>query len=150
MRLGFSFQVIDFFNKVWYNTGIEKLLVFLIKSLFIGDNMRFFITESQRKQRGGTCYFEFQKGQRRKKYKEVFWREDSLLLNMDTVDDIALYKIIPGFNYYGITIIDEEKWNIIQSNAKHESVKAAEVIDELCSWVEDNYKEYDYFVILGI
>ncbi len=150
MKSGISFQMIDFFNRVWYNTDIEKLLVFLIKSLFTGDNMSFFITESQRKQRGGTCYFEFQKGQRRKKYKEVFWREDSLLLHMDIVDEVALYRIIPDFNYYGITIIDEEKWNIIQNNAKNESGKAAEVIDELRSWVEGNYKEYDYFVILGI
>ena len=71
--------------------------------------MRFFITERQRKQRGGTCYFEFQRGQKASDCKLVFWREDSLLLHMDIVDEIALYKIVPDFQYYGETIIDKEK-----------------------------------------
>ena len=112
--------------------------------------MRFFITESQRKQMGGTCYFEFQRGQKAPNGKSVFWREDSLLLHMDIADEIALYKIIPDFQYYGETIIDKEKWSNIQNNAKNQGSKAIEVIDELSSWVEDNYKESDYFLIIGI
>ena len=112
--------------------------------------MRYFITESQRKQRGGSCYFEFQRGQIDKNYKFVCWREDSLLLHMDIVDEITLYKIVPDFQYYGETIIDKEKWSIIQNNAKKQGSKAIEVIDELSSWVEENFTEYDFFVILGI
>ncbi|MBO4877527.1 MAG: hypothetical protein J5501_05940 [Ruminococcus sp.] len=112
--------------------------------------MSFFITESQRKQRGGSCYFEFQRGQKDINYKFVCWREDSLLLHMDIVDEIALYKIVPDFQYYGETIIDKEKWSIIQNNVKKQGSKAIEVIDELSSWVEENFKEYDYFVIVGI
>ena len=112
--------------------------------------MRFFITESQRKQRGGTCYFEFQRGQRSPDNKSVYWREDSLLLHMDIVDEIALYKIVPDLQYYGETIIDKEKWSIIQNNAKNQSAKAIEVIDELSSWAEENFKGSDHFVIIGI
>lgn len=112
--------------------------------------MEYFISESQRKQIGGTCYFEFQRGQKNKRYKSVFWREDSLLLHMDIADKIELYNFIPDFNYYGITIIDKEKWNIIQDNAKKESKMATNVINELYAWAEENFKELDYFVILGI
>ena len=112
--------------------------------------MRFFITESQRKQRGGTCYFEFQRGQKTPNYEFVCWREDSLLLHMDIVDEIKLYKIIPDFQYYGETIIDKEKWSIIQNNVKKQDAKAIEVIDELSRWVEENYKESNYFIIIGI
>ncbi len=120
------------------------------KSEFSGDNMEYFITETQRKQIGGTCYFEFQKGQKRKKYKQVFWKDDSLLLHMDIADKIALYRIIPDFNYYGITVIDKEKWRIIQNNANNEGKTTKAVMGELYSWVEENFNEYDYFLILGI
>ena len=110
--------------------------------------MEFFITEQQRKQIGSTCYFEFQKGS--KKYKPVFWKEDSLLLDMDVLEEIELYKVIPDFNYYGITIIDKEKWKMIQKNAENESKDIKNAVDELEVWVEENFKEFDYFVIHGI
>lgn len=109
-----------------------------------------FITEKQRKQHGGTCYFEFQKGQENKKYKPVYWQEESLLLHMDIMYEIALHNVIPDFDYYGITIIDKEKWNAIQRNAEKETVTIKEVINELCTWVEENFKKFDYFVICGI
>lgn len=119
-------------------------------SEFTGDNMKFFITESQRKQIGDTCYFEFQKGQKIKEYKFVCRREDSLLLHMDIVDKMKLYSIIPNFNYYDITIIDKNIWNVILCKAKNENGIVMEVINELSTWVEDNFKESDHFVILGI
>ena len=112
--------------------------------------MDFFITESRRKQTGGSCFFEFQRGQNGKEYESVFWREDSLLLHMDIVDEIELYKIVPDFNYYYITIIDKEKWEIIQQNAEKAGGKAMRVIHEVSAWVEENFKEFDYFVIVGI
>ena len=70
--------------------------------------MSFFITESQRKQRGGTCYFEFQRGQKHQTTNLFVGEKDSLLLHMDIVDEIKLYNIIPDFQYYGETIIDKE------------------------------------------
>lgn len=127
-----------------------------------GDCMKYFISEKQRKLTGGTCYFEFQKGQNGSKYKQdlskedsfllnmEFWKEDSLLLHMDIVDDISLYKIIPDFNYYGITVIDREKWDVIQSKAKNENGIINEVIMEMKFWADDNFKRFDYFVICGI
>ena len=116
----------------------------------MGDIMEYFMTEQQRKQHGGSCYFEFQKGQKNKKYKPVFWQEDSLLLCMDIADDLKIYKIIPNFQYYGITVIDKSTWNVIQQSAKQESNAIQELIAELTPWVEDNFKKFDYFVILGV
>lgn len=125
--------------------------------------MEFFITEKQRKQFGGSCYFEFQRGlhrgQKNKEYNFVIWKEDSpllhwkedsLLLHMDIADEIELYKVVPDFNYYGITVIDKEKWDIIKHNAENISGTVTKVINELSAWVEENFKEFDYFVILGI
>ena len=117
---------------------------------YVGDIMKYFITEQQRKQRGGSGYFEFQKGQKNKKYKFVFWQEDSLLLYMGIADDLKIYKIIPNFQYYGITIIDKSTWNMIQRSAEQESNAIQELITELSPWVEDNFRKFNYFVIRGI
>lgn len=110
----------------------------------------YFITESQRKKIGGTCYFEFQKGQNNKKHRSVFWKEDSMLLHMDIADKSELYKIIPDFNYYGDTFISREKWNIIKSNAEKETGIVRGIIDEISYWAEENFRLFDYFVIIGI
>lgn len=110
--------------------------------------MKYFITEQERKILHSTCFFEFQEGQKRKKYKFVFWKENSMLLHMDLFDKSELYKIIPDLKYYGDTIVNKESWNIIKNAEK--SPLAQEIIDELSDWAEENFKKYDYFVILGI
>lgn len=69
---------------------------------------------------------------------------------MDIADEIALYKIVPDFRYYGDNFIDREKWDAILANARKSGGKAEEVINELCSWAEDNFKESDHFMIIGI
>lgn len=121
--------------------------------------MDYFITEKQRKQFGGSCYFEFQRGQKNNEYNFVtwkedspllHWKEDSLLLHMDIADETELYKVVPDFDYYGITVIDKEKWDIIRHNAEKISGAVEKVINELLPWVEENFREFDYFVILGI
>lgn len=112
--------------------------------------MEFFITESQQKKTGSSCYFEFQKGQKNKEYSSVFWREDSLLLHADIADETELYKIIPDFNYSDITVISREKWAVIRQNAEREGGTLMKIIHEASDWAEENFKEFDYFVILGI
>lgn len=73
-----------------------------------------------------------------------------MLLHMDIVDDLELFRIIPNFNYYGITIIDREKWNMMQSIAEKKNGMIGEVIAELKSWADKNFETFDYFVICGI
>lgn len=110
--------------------------------------MKYFITEAERKQLHSTCFFEFQEGQKNKKYNFVFWKENSMLLHMDLFDESELYKIIPDLKYYAETIVSKENWDIIKNAEK--SHLAKEIIDELSDWVDENFKKYDYFVILGI
>lgn len=75
--------------------------------------MKYFITEQERKTLHSTCFFEFQEGQK-KKYKFVFWKENSMLLHTDLFDESRLYKIIPDLKYYADTIVSKENWNIIK------------------------------------
>lgn len=112
--------------------------------------MKYFITEYQRKETGSTCFFEFQKGQKRKKYKCCFWKEDSLLLHMEIVDKTEIYKIFPDFNYFGITIIDKQIWDVVLKNAENKSGEVNDIMNELSEWVEINFREFEYFVILGV
>ena len=106
--------------------------------------MKYFITEEQRKEQGGTCYFEFQRGQKNPEYEFVCWKKDSLLMHMDIADDIGLYKLFDDFSYYGTTIVDRMKWN------KFKCIADKTLLEELNEWAEENFTEYDYFVILGL
>lgn len=83
-----------------------------------GDIMKYLITEQERKNIHSTCFFEFQEGQNNKKYKYVFWKENSLLLHDDLFNKSELYKIIPDLKYYAETIVNKENWNIIKNAEK--------------------------------
>ena len=110
--------------------------------------MKYFITEQERKTLHSTCFFEFQEGQKNKEYKFIFWKDNSMLLHADLFDESRLYKIIPNLKYYADTIINKESCTIIKNAEK--SPLAQEIIDELSDWAEENFKKYEYFVILGI
>lgn len=112
--------------------------------------MRYFITEVQRKVRHSTCYFEFQTGQKKYEYQPVFWKEDSLLLDDDCVNETGFYKIIPNFAPFGITRISKEAWRVMESRAAREGGVMQEMLEELSPWAEKNFAQYAYFVILGI
>lgn len=62
----------------------------------------------------------------------------------------ARFVIILYFQYYGETVVDQEKWNVIRNRVKEHGAKAIAVIDELSGWAEENYQESSYFVIIGI
>jgi hypothetical protein len=110
-----------------------------------------FTNYEQRKQSGSTCYFEFQKGGRSGLFgRTVFWQVDSLYLHMDIVDSINLAEVIPGFNYYGITIIDKAFWATILNNTENASGVLKEIMNDLCPWAEENFRENKVFVIHGI
>ena len=111
--------------------------------------MKYFITEEERKTLHSTCFFEFQEGQKRKKYKfDDCWKENSMLLPAGVFNISGLCEIIPNCDYYGDTIVNKEKWNIIKNSEK--SQLAQDIIDELSEWVEMNFEKYDYFVIIGM
>lgn len=109
---------------------------------------KFFCVESERK---GTCYHEFQRGSWDEK---TFWKEDSLFLHDDILQELELYNLFreadPEYSDYGETEIDSDKWAIIcgMANVLGGDVKAA--IDEADLWVKETLKTEEKFTILGI
>lgn len=115
--------------------------------------MKYFITETERRNSGETCYHEFYKGDWNNE-KCIYWNEDSLSIHEDNMDTLQLYtlisKVVPYYNYYGETRIDENQWKEIYLLAKKQSGELFCAIREVSPWVEENFKEYSVFTILGL
>ena len=113
--------------------------------------MKYFLTESERKRKHSTLYFEFQKG----KYRGICWREDSLCLHADIFDRLNLFdlfaKAIPGFDYYySKNYVTQEAWAHIKNLAVESGGEVEKLITELCTWVEECFQEEKVFTICGI
>ena len=75
-------------------------------------------------------------------------------IHEDNMDTLQLYtlisKVVPYYNYYGETRIDENQWKEIYLLAKKQSGELFCAIREVSTWVEENFKEYSVFTILGL
>jgi len=114
---------------------------------------KYFVTNEERKKSLDTCktcYFEFQKGDTSDKC----WKDDSLLLHMDLVDELEIPKyfraVIPEFDYYGVTHVGREQWKQVFTDAYETGGQVKELFAELKPWVEECFEEYERFVIWGI
>ena len=112
--------------------------------------MKYFMTEAERKQGHGTCFFEFQKG---KDYGQC-WLNDSLCLHADIFDEMKLYELfiaaIPHFAYYGVTVVTQKDWQALLLLSQEYGGIKEEVISELIPWVEECLKTKKAFTICGI
>ena len=112
--------------------------------------MKYFLTEAERKQGHGTCFFEFQRGENH----SGCWLNDSLCLHADIFDEMKLYelfsKAIPHFSYYGVTLVSQKDWQILLQLSREYGGIKEEVICELVPWVEDCFKTEEAFTICGI
>ena len=136
-------------------TGRKEMLVtFLLryremKKLYADFTceMKYFITE---RERDGTWYHEWAKG---KHSGETFWNDDSILLSVETMRDIGLYKflydVIPNYDKYEDAVIDKELWERIKECSKEYSTQIQECIAVAESWVQETFKQYDVFTIIG-
>ena len=110
-------------------------------------DMKYFITE---RERDGTWYHEWAKG---KHSGETFWNDDSILLSVETMRDIGLYKffydVIPHYDKYEDAAIDKDLWENIKERSKEYSTQIQECIAEAEDWVQDTFKEYEVFTIIG-
>ena len=113
------------------------------------ERMKYFLKESQRKEKGGTLYFEFQMG----KFENKFWLKDSLCLHADIFDSLMLYElftnVIEDFNYYSENEVSQDQWRNIVAKSK-ENVQWESVIEDLSSWVEECFMSHKCFTICGI
>ena len=110
--------------------------------------MKYFRTNSEL---NGTCYHEFQKG----KWDGVtFWKNDSLYLYDDILYDLKivelLLSVIPAYDEFGETEINELQWNEICNTAASIGSELKAVIDEADVWARETFKTYRIFTILGI
>lgn len=110
--------------------------------------MKYFCTESERI---GTCYHEFYKG----KFDGVdFWKADSLLIHEDIHYAIKFEElirfVITKYNPVGETEVTQEEWNMIYNEAFIRGGELRDAIFEANSWVEDTFKEYEVFTMIGM
>lgn len=107
----------------------------------------YFILERQRR---GTCYHEFQTGNKQ----DVYWDKTSILLSDDFMDETKfdgyLAKILPNYSYTGITLVTKEDWAKLKKEAKNENETIQELIKELTPWAENSIASFECFTIKGI
>lgn len=111
---------------------------------------KYILSAEERINKGGTMYFEFQKGT----YGEVHWKDDSCYLYADYFDKFRLYEFfndaLSNFAYYGVTEVTKDEWQLIIKCAHDKGGIVEKLILELVPWADENYKNYDVFTILGI
>jgi hypothetical protein len=109
--------------------------------------MKYFCRSDERK---GTCYYEFQKGG----FNEEFWLHDSLLIHDDIWFESGLEdffsETVAELEDIGIAQIDRSEWERIVQEAEGYDETIKEAIDELAVWAEENFRENDFFTILGL
>ena len=110
-------------------------------------DMKYFITE---RKRDSTWYHEWFKG---KHNGETFWNDDSILLSVETMRDIGLYDffydVIPHYDAYENAVVDKELWERIKERSKEYGTQIQECISEAEDWVQETFKQYDVFTIIG-
>ncbi len=112
--------------------------------------MKFFVNEEKRKASHSTCYFEFQKGY----YHDKCWLPDSISISDTLWDEYHLSdlisRVIKKFDYYGTTIVKKDQWAEIVKFSQESGAIWGEVIAEATPWVNECFKKYDVFTIIGI
>ncbi|MBR5234440.1 MAG: hypothetical protein IKW03_09540 [Clostridia bacterium] len=110
--------------------------------------MKYFIFNNQR---DGSSYHEFYKG---KWDEKTFWKSDSILLHDDYLFDNgfvdAIIDIIPTYDPFGVTEITADEWKKIGNLILTKDEKSQEIYFESNEWLEDVFKKYNCFTILGI
>lgn len=110
--------------------------------------MKYFCTENERV---GTCYHEFQKG----KFTQLnFWREDSLLISDENFCDMEfeelIMSVIKEYDYFGETEVNQVQWNMIFDNAIRKGGQLKDAVLEAKPWIDEAFREYEVFTILGM
>lgn len=110
-------------------------------------DMKYFITE---RERDGTWYHEWARGRHNG---ETFWSDDSILLAVQTMRDVDIYSffydVIPNYDAYEDAVIDKQLWESIKLRSKEVGGEIAECIAEAEDWVQETFKQYDVFTIIG-
>ena len=113
-------------------------------------NPPYLYNAAQRKARGGTCYFEFQRGRFRGKH----WLDRSVYLDAELFDHLHLFSLfqeaLPHFNYYYVTEVSPAQYEKLKSLALARGGESSALIQELDHWVQDCFLTENVFTICGI
>jgi len=107
----------------------------------------YFVNNNERK---GTCYHEFYKG---KWDGTSFWKDDSLLLHDDFMNDDfvdAIMEVIPAYSPFGEIEVSIEDWKRIGNIVRNKDAYSQALYKEADIWLESVFKEYGCFTILGV
>lgn len=119
-------------------------------TLWLEKHAPYLYTAAQRKARGGTCYFEFQRGRFRGKH----WLEQSVFLLADQFDYLELYEIfreaLPHFEYYYVTEVTPAQYEALKALAMARGGETAQLFRELDHWAQDCFFTENVFTICGI
>lgn len=109
-------------------------------------NLKYFVENNDRT---GSNYFEFQKGD-----KNSCWHEDSLLLHESIMNKFEIFPffkaVIPKADYYGKTKVYRSQWKQVYTLINDDKADLRELFEELKIWVDECFKENDYFSIIGM
>lgn len=112
--------------------------------------MQFFVDEKQRSASQSTCYLEFQKGY----FSGKCWQANSINIGGELWDKYHLsnliFSVVRNFDYYGITEVTKNQWNQIILSGRESGELGYNVLKEAELWVNECFKEYDVFTIVGI
>lgn len=115
-------------------------------------NMRFFVTEEERKSSGSSAFIEFQKG----KWNGECWNINSICMDEDLFYDLHLRRLfsmtLPQFDYYGITQVLGSEFKTVLEAAKdfEDNPDAAACMNELKEWLGDGEDDEILFTICGM
>ena len=107
-------------------------------------------TATQRKTRGGTLYFEFQRGRFHRKH----WLENSVFLDAELFDYLNLYELfaqaIPHFDYYYYSEVSPAQYETLKTLAHSQGGETTALFQELDYWVQNCFLTENVFTICGI
>lgn len=109
--------------------------------------MKYFVYDAQR---NGSCFHEFYKG---KWDGRTFWKYDSISLYYDYLFDgfvDAIVEVVENYNPFGETEISFEQWKNIGEIIKTKDDKSKDLYNEADEWLQDVFKTYNCFTILGL
>lgn len=112
--------------------------------------MKYFVTEEERKASGSTDYIEFQMGE----YADKCWLEDSINVSAEVWDDLKMTKfmreVIPDFDFYATNPVNKEQWQLLVENSRRENCACRDLLEEASPWVDKCFESKEVFTICGI
>ena len=82
------------------------------------------------------------------------WLSDSVYLPEDTFQEKGLDQLfmegLPGFAYFGDTIVSEEEWSRLMETAESRFPETMDVMNELNTWAQEILEQSGYITIHGV